>query len=542
MKIRWDTLDPRLYEDLVSVLLSNMHPDIAQRIDGSGGDGGRDVQLVYPDGVDGFELKSFTGRLKGPKREQVKRSIRRARELSLRSWTLIVPIDPTPKELEWFNGLSDMLPCPMHWVGKTWLEAQLAERPYVANFFLRGAAEEAMELLRELGKEEAALANGVPDAAARAAAIARRANDIDPHYRFRIESDGDETRITVIPRYPGADRDRPINVQTVFKFPTDTDEGQEAYADFEEHMKFGTPVRVSGEYIERVAIDAPAGLGGEWSGGTIEMSSVPPPDRDRRLFLAASDAHGGYAAQVEMALKIAHRGRGGAILEGTDRSGSLKARLRMDAENHRAQVTLTILGDQPFVPHDMLPLARLLEHIREHDELALVTEAGVEIGSVQGGFGSADEWASEGFASLVEDLVLIQTKAGRIETVQPEITMDDAIMIRAGASWARGEAVRGTWSDVSVTLNDHVPEETRHRMLSQESALRLVSPGPATVLIQGVPYRFGAATVHHYLAGRLSDLCRRRYSRRLPPGGARVTFVPGHTDAVETLVSFTPVS
>lgn len=296
---------------------------------------------------------------------------------------------------------------------------------------------------------------------------------------------------------------------------------------------------MSSDHIQRVAIDAPAGLGGEWSGGTIEMSLIPPPDRDRRLFLVAKDQYGSHLAQVELSLKIASRGISGAILEGSDRSGSLKARLRMDAEQHRAQVTLTILGGQPVVPHEMLPLARLLEHIRDHDELALVTEAGDEIATVSGGFGDADQWASPGFASLVEDLVLIQSKAARIQSIRPELTADDVAVIRAGAAWARGEPVAGTWSDIAFVLGYDLPEELLRRMVSDESALRVVSPGPATVVIQGVPYRFGTETQHRYLAARLSDLCRRRYRSRLPASGARLTFVPGSTNATETHVQLT---
>ena len=60
MKIQWNDFEPQGYEDMVSVLLSRLHPD-AQRIDGKGGDGGRDVQIVggqnSPIIVDAFELE-----------------------------------------------------------------------------------------------------------------------------------------------------------------------------------------------------------------------------------------------------------------------------------------------------------------------------------------------------------------------------------------------------------------------------------------------------------------------------------------------------
>ena len=67
MSIRWEDLARQKFEDMVSVLLSRLHPD-SQRIDGKGGDGGRDVQIVHSgDGsiADAFELKSFAGRV-GP--------------------------------------------------------------------------------------------------------------------------------------------------------------------------------------------------------------------------------------------------------------------------------------------------------------------------------------------------------------------------------------------------------------------------------------------------------------------------------------------
>ena len=51
MKIRWEDFEPNRYEEMVAILLSRLYPD-SQRIDGKGGDGGRDVQIVAPGGTD----------------------------------------------------------------------------------------------------------------------------------------------------------------------------------------------------------------------------------------------------------------------------------------------------------------------------------------------------------------------------------------------------------------------------------------------------------------------------------------------------------
>ena len=93
MRVRWEDLDSQIYEDMGSVLLSRLHPD-AQRIDGSGGDGGRDVQIVNDQDdktLYAFELKSFTGRMDPSRRQQVSNSLKRAADLKPVGWTLVVP-------------------------------------------------------------------------------------------------------------------------------------------------------------------------------------------------------------------------------------------------------------------------------------------------------------------------------------------------------------------------------------------------------------------------------------------------------------------
>lgn len=187
--IQWDRLDPGTYEDIVSVLLSHLHPT-SQRIDGSGGDGGRDVQYNDGIGLHVFELKSFTGRFTPGRKVQVKRSLMRASKLGPADWTLVVPIDPTPEELEWFEALGGRVTFRLEFKGKTWLDAQFAEREYVSRYFIEGREHEALRLLKELHEEEAALESGVPSALERLTTLAKRANELDPYYRGRAPWSG----------------------------------------------------------------------------------------------------------------------------------------------------------------------------------------------------------------------------------------------------------------------------------------------------------------------------------------------------------------
>src|SRR5688572_14981808 len=101
MRVRWDDLSetPSVYEDMVAVLLSRIY-STSQRVDGTGGDGGRDVYFGPPHDLSVFELKSFTGRVDDSRRAQIKRSLERATLLNPTIWTLVVPIDPNPTEID----------------------------------------------------------------------------------------------------------------------------------------------------------------------------------------------------------------------------------------------------------------------------------------------------------------------------------------------------------------------------------------------------------------------------------------------------------
>ena len=76
----------------------------------------------------------------------------RVAELNPAKWTLVVPIDPNPAELKWFDGLRAKYGFPLDWCGKTWLDEKMAACPEIQRYFLEGAKDEVYELLRELGK------------------------------------------------------------------------------------------------------------------------------------------------------------------------------------------------------------------------------------------------------------------------------------------------------------------------------------------------------------------------------------------------------
>lgn len=195
-----------LFENMASVLISRLNPGV-RRIDGSGGDGGRDLILPTPVGVEIFELKSFTERMTSKRRTQVKRSLARAAKHSPTRWNLLVPIDPTPAEEKWFEALTTKYPFPCDWFGLTWLDEKIAACPDIPRYFLGGTADEVIRLLAQVGQEQAGLARGAPDAIDRLMCLMAQVNELNPFYRITMTSDGEQVTVSAAPRYEGAELD-----------------------------------------------------------------------------------------------------------------------------------------------------------------------------------------------------------------------------------------------------------------------------------------------------------------------------------------------
>lgn len=62
-RVPWERVDPSTYEKIVSALPSRKFPQL-MRIDGAGGDRGRDRYWDTHNGREVFELKAFSGWLK----------------------------------------------------------------------------------------------------------------------------------------------------------------------------------------------------------------------------------------------------------------------------------------------------------------------------------------------------------------------------------------------------------------------------------------------------------------------------------------------
>ncbi|WP_143661064.1 hypothetical protein [Streptomyces sp. M41(2017)] len=370
--IRWVDIDPAKIEDVIAVLISRLHPE-TQRIDGSGGDGGRDVQLPLDSGLVIYEIKSFTGRLNDSRRRQIKRSLRAASSHNPRHWHLIMPLDLTPNELEWYNDLKDDYPFVSNFTrGRTWLDSEMALRPEIARYYIGDSNSEIVNYLRDISREEAVLANGFPDAVARIKRLILQLNEIDPHYVFGFHVDPEgNVKPEVRPRYAGAELDRPFVIKAVFVFP-ETPEGRAAKAGFRDALDYGVPAELPEEFVKSVEIDAPAGMGGKWSGGTFFLESVAEPGSEGvRYSAVVADGQGRPLAAIPLILARRFRGEKGAQVEFNDMTNFFTIRSRLNVLEKTAVHTFSFEHRGGVLPSALLPTLRFLVNIKVGNQWGL---------------------------------------------------------------------------------------------------------------------------------------------------------------------------
>ncbi|MBM7460534.1 hypothetical protein [Rhodococcus coprophilus] len=375
--VKWDEVAHR-YEDIASVLLSTLHPS-AQRIDGAGGDGGRDVQIKEDGELHIFECKSFTGRLgwQQSRRSQVEKSLKNAMAHQPDSWTLVVPIDHTPEELKWFDSLKEKydLECPIYWLGKDWLNKQMAEHPAIIRYFIDGANDEVVRLLRELNQEQATFEN-LSSGLERLRNLANRLNEIDPYYKINISIIDGEVSLTHVPRWNGADQERPITFSMNFNFP-DSEIGKLEAKNFRDRIDRGEAVTVDGAYAKIISASGAAGISdltGKSVNVRIGSTRAPIAERiDGRIVI--SDPHGLRKATLPIQFRERQIGRRVATIYGHDRTDSVHVAAEVEPETAavtvKARIKVEFQPKSDLYPHELLTVLKFGYHLRAPNRIDL---------------------------------------------------------------------------------------------------------------------------------------------------------------------------
>lgn len=493
-RVLWESLGREVYEDMVAVLLSRLHPS-AQRIDGSGGDGGRDVQIAGEDGLVIYQLKSQTGRMDRSRRQQVASSLVSASQHSPAKWFLVVPIDPTPGEREWFNRLVEPLGFECRWLGKTWLDSEMAQKPEIARYYAHGdrlELSEFLELVRGINPDPLPGGAGVLGAAADSAqGIVDQLNRLDPHFVFALAMSPDgRPHVSFIPRYPGAEKDRPP-FSVALAFP-DAEEGANAQQALQETVDFGAASVVASEFISELVINVPAGLGAVLEGYEMALGGPTPGLADDvRVVLKAVGGSGAVEAQLPLVADEASSGARGALISLADKSKAVTADVRLDVSELVFSLSWAYSQPDVYSPLELLPAARFAAALEGGAQMAVDFNGETHGPCDTGPFQSAFPGEAARYAEFLGHLANVQIKTGVFFDVRHEFSSEEVSEIEQASRLLNGETLEGTWQRLSmkVTPDGHGAFEAALGDMPVVSDVR--SGGDLSIVVQGNEIRVG---------------------------------------------------
>lgn len=455
--IPWRDLSEPAYAQLVSMLLHRMMPD-AEVIDGTGGDGGRDIQVRRDGTLTIYELKHFTGRLsaRSPKRrEQVERSLAQAAKLNPTSWHLVVPINHNPAELQWFDGLRSQRPFVGSWHGLSWLDAQFSEHPDLIRSALNTVNDELLAAIREHRAEQDMLARGIPDYVSRLDVLQARANEISPHYRVQVSETNEGRQISVFAKHDRAAEVAPITLSGRFIFPDD-ESGRRAQQQFLDAFAFGEDLDLDGKYTGPFTVSGPRELGIDETVQPERMQLLPVPEpvsSPVQATLKVLDTTRCALAEVGLVFTERRLGHSGMVLATTDATGVLAVRVRLDMVNGTAALTLSLRCPERVLPSSLVPALRLFGYCAPPNLMRLELNIGGSPSPIEAAISQtfADDELLHLF-DLIERLAMIQDFTRCAFELPQVFTPADMQTIYHASNLIAGEHVTLASKSVKITL------------------------------------------------------------------------------------------
>lgn len=311
--INWERESGERIEDFVAAYIL-MTKGRGNQVRPSQGDHGIDVEVFGQSGWDIYQVKRYASNLTARQKSEIARSWVRFRadvlpNRPIRSWSLVLPLEPTPENLQWLANLTAGCGIEVNWIGRALLDGWAAESPQLVGYYF-GDGEARLRQLMSFAisgtqpvdgeSQGESLLGSIGD---RVANLSRALDEVDPFYRYDIhlrpgklddapdlssirnpapglvmsterEVEGDRVLVTrIFARSPASTSLRPI--QQTLAFPADSESPERAA--LEEFMHYGAPFSAAaGEIVET---SGPPGT--TVDGGTLLNAWVFAPDNDR---------------------------------------------------------------------------------------------------------------------------------------------------------------------------------------------------------------------------------------------------------------------
>ncbi|MFJ4774596.1 hypothetical protein ACIP88_36750 [Streptomyces uncialis] len=568
--------------DEVEAVVSNLlYSDLprAHRIRPSQGDYGIDIlapSTTKEGAFDVYQIKKFAANLTDSQKGQIKKSFRALllgaarRNIPVADWYLVMPLDPTLENLEWFNAMPDEVISEtlsnaklslteiekekiaawkgsegrtFAWKGHRFCEALASKFWYVPDYYLHGGRERIRSAVSEMTKIlQRDLTHRIPEASD-ATSILQPAEiidhlrrlqsclDGDPHFRYgismdptppdltqendliaaaqEVSADGTCTTIRIYSRFAEALNERPIPIEVNFRFTESVPES------FNQWVKYGKPLSSPAGF----KVDLPGGLKADQKRGTVHIGPAVENSSVHRYRIVTPE--GGLVSEMRFTTSYSEGLNGdGRWASGKDSSGLLQFESLIDTRDPSLELNFSLEEITGQSVTRILEAVRFASGLAHPNLLQTAEEYGPfsQLGVIKG-----DPLAPTALLNYIDSLVTLQgfTKEPICVPDFTQMTAEDVRGAFTAASLLKGNTVVRNWVSLDVShLNPGVEPP-----LEGEYQVMIIKP--LKVRVGEREYSFGATSWVMLSAGFSLDNGRLRAIPRAH-SSAHQNFLPNH--------------
>ncbi|MDX3357667.1 hypothetical protein PV703_31110 [Streptomyces sp. ME01-24h] len=496
--IEWDRIGQPEFDRVVEALVHRLYDQTARvrAVNGRGGDGGIDIEVVsggrlrifqlkyYPDG---FPASSFKGR-----QTSIKKSFARAMAHTPYEWVLAVPCTLGPGEQAFVDGLAAGRGVRVRVMDRAELDDRMAAHPDLVDFFTR---DQLMEKAKVFSQEKAVLLGGERDLAERVAALGAVADGLDDNWTVDFSRSGDMVVQTLRAKHPRAHKVSPITLELKGR-PGGMDE--DLTATLTRTLGFGLAEQVvlPAEAIASLTVNGP-----QWLAKTLTDVQVtwrpagPLPGAGAPAELAFHDEAGATVASFAGRLN----GLG---------SGSMGRSVDVDLHGSRLQLLLPHDQDRPAklnfsfdlvgaTPAQALKRLGLRRRLMSGGTFALTLDGKDAGGGQLAAASTSERDEMEQLRLYAQDLKVLQRHCEQEFPLPDDITSSERIALRVARLIVEGHCVISPFARaLTVTLNGDDHPALRAVLSGEPQSVRVLDP-QFTLTLAGRTLPLGEVMAFH---------------------------------------------
>ncbi|MFB7340435.1 hypothetical protein ACFCZ6_10280 [Streptomyces hydrogenans] len=498
MAFEWDRVGQPHFDRVVEALVHRLYSETAEvrAVNGRGGDGGRDIDVVQGDRLRIYQLKYFPDGLQGRgRRPSIKKSFKRAMDHDPYEWVLVVPCTLTPGERAFVMGLGEGRDVKVTVMDRATLDDRLAAHSDIERSFNRtGGDGGLLEYAKVMNREQDILAAGMADLGARVQALGRVVDDVDPNWTVDFAREGGKVIQTLRAKHPRAHEVSPVSLTIS---GTAMDAGLAAAVTRSLGFGVAEEVELPSHVVKRLTVSGPDWIAQTFTNTTVLWKPVSPgPGADAAVSVSFLGEDGSVQASCAGRLRARGSGSLGSSIE-VDLPGALLRVLRPFDESAPAKVAyqFDLAG---LSPAEALKVLRLRRRLSLGGDFRVMIDGQLAGAGRLPKSGSADDlrrWAR--LQLFLEDLEVVQRHCEQDFPIPEDMSMTDRIALRMARLLVEGRCVTSPFSrELTITLTWIDDVNTRELLSGRAQSLRVTS-SEYGITIAGHLLNLGSVCIFH---------------------------------------------